>query len=179
MEFERVPLPGWHWSVWSEQQTAASSPPRWKRRQVDESVYGKSTGQFETADRCSELDATAAARHWRRKQRRRYERAKQQPTGPGPPAADGTITASIPGSDAAVHVSWQRRRRWKLHHTTTLERRYEPWWWWQWRRWWRWWWYAKQQQQQRIQQYATKFCSSFHEPSSISWIKLFANAIWW
>lgn len=195
MEFERVPLPGWNWAVWSERQAAASSPsPRWRRRQqVDEpatAVHGswRSASEFETADGRSELDAAAAAR--RRRQRRRYERAKQQPSGPGPPGstAAGTVTAAVPCTDATVHVSWQRRRRWKFRLSATGidERRpgQQPW-----RRWW-WWWDAeqqqqrrRQQQQRRIQQYATKLCSSvgwrWIESSSISWIKLFANAVGW
>lgn len=194
MEFERVPLPGWNWAVWSERQAAASSPsPRWRRRQqqVDEpesAVHGswRPANEFETADGRSELDAAAAAR--RRRQRRRYERAKQQPSGPGPPrstaAAAGTVTAPVPCTDATVHVSWQRRRRWKFRLSATGidERRpgQQPWRWW--------WWNAEQQQrrrqqQQRIQQYATKLCSSvgwrWDESSSISWIKLFANAVGW
>lgn len=199
MEFERVPLPGWNWAVWSERQAAASSPsPRWRRRQqVDEpesTVHGswRPASEFETADGRSELDAAAAAR--RRRQRRRYERAKQQPSGPGPPgstaaATAGTVTATVPCTDATVHVSWQRRRRWKFRLSATGldERRpgQQPW-----RQWWWWWWNAEQQQQQRwrqqqqrIQQYATKLCSSvgwrWDESSSISWIKLFANAVGW
>lgn len=197
MEFERVPLPGWNWAVWSERQAAASSPsPRWRRRQqVDEpesaAVHGswRPASEFETADGRSELDAAAAAR--RRRQRRRYERAKQQPSGPGPPgsaAAAGTVTAAVPCTDATVHVSWQRRRRWKfwLSATGIDERRPGPG-----QQPWRRRWDAEQQQQrrrrrqqqQRIQQYATKLCSSvgwrWDESSSISWIKLFANAVGW
>lgn len=183
MEFERVPLPGWHWSVWSERQTAASSSPRWHRRQSDGAVHGWSTGQPEASNGCGELDAATAAEQWGRKQRRRYERAKQQPTGPGPPTATScTPAATVPGTDATVHVSWQRRRRWKFSYTATFERGYQSWQYWQrwWRQWWwRWRWHAQQQQQHGIQQYAAKLRSSSDESSPISWIKLFANAVGW
>lgn len=186
MEFERVPLPGWSWSVWSEQQAAATSPPssRWRRRQqrqqVDEptepAVHGSrwSASEFETADGRSELDAAAAARR-QRWQRRRYERAKQQPSGPGPPAAAASsFTATVPCADATVHVSWQRRRRRKFRIAATtifggpFKRRPGQ----SWR------WDAKQQR--RLQQYATKLCRGRrHESSSVSWIKLFADAVGW
>lgn len=189
MEFERVPLPGWSWSVWSERQAAAASPPssRWRRRRqpvVDEpaAVHGSrwAAGESETADGRSELDAAAAARR-QRWQRRRYERAKQQPSGPGPPTAASSVTAAVPCTDATVHVSWQRRRRWKFRIATapvgrstlvgTDERRPGQSW------------DAKQQRwrRRRIQQYATelRLGRRRHESSSISWIKLFADAVGW
>lgn len=192
MEFERVPLPGWSWSVWSERQAAAASPPssrrcRWQQ-QVDEpaepTVHGSRwpASEFETADGRSELDAAAAARR-QRWQRRRYERAKQQPSGPGPPtaaAAASSVTTAVPCADATVHVSWQRRRRWKFRIAPangrwsfigTDERRPRQPWNAKQQRWWR---------RRRIQQYAAKLrLGRRHESSSISWIKLFADAVGW
>lgn len=173
MEFERVPLPGWHWSVWSERQVASSPFPRGKRWQNNESIHGWSTSQFETTDRCGELDATATAKRRKRKHWRRYEWTKQQPTGPGPPATatvTDTIATPISSSDATIHVSWQRRRRWKYCYTATLKRRNQSCCGWKRRR---------DASKQRIQQYVTQFRSSCNKPPSVSWIKLFSNTDGW